>query len=47
MRPLVLLREGEILAYETLPGAARERTGTDDAEGAFLSLIDHAEEAAR
>ncbi len=43
---LVLLREGEILAYETLP-ALLERTGTDDAEGAFLSLIDHAEEAAR
>ena len=43
---LLLLREGEILADDTLP-ALLARTGTDDAEHAFLSLIDRAEEAAR
>jgi ABC-2 type transport system ATP-binding protein len=35
---LVLLREGEILADET-PASLLERTGADDAEGAFLALI--------
>ena len=43
---LLLLREGQILADDTLP-ALLARTGTDDAEHAFLSLIDRAEEAAR
>jgi len=43
---LVLLRDGQVLADDTLP-ALLARTGTQDAEGAFLSLIDHAEEAAR
>ena len=43
---LLLLREGRILADDTLP-ALLARTGTDDAEKAFLSLIDRAEEAAR
>jgi ABC-2 type transport system ATP-binding protein len=43
---LLLLREGEILADDTLP-ALLTRTGTPDAEAAFLSLIDHAEEVAR
>jgi ABC-2 type transport system ATP-binding protein len=40
---LLLLREGRLLADEPLP-ALLERTGTHDAEGAFLSLIDAAEE---
>ena len=35
---LVLLREGEILADET-PAGLLERTGAEDAEGAFLALI--------
>ena len=43
---LLLLREGRILADDTLP-ALLDRTGTDDAEQAFLALIDRAEEAAR
>jgi ABC-2 type transport system ATP-binding protein len=43
---LLLLREGELLADDTLP-ALLERTGAQDAEGAFLTLIDRAEEAAR
>ncbi len=43
---LLLLREGHILADDTLP-ALLERTRTEDAEQAFLALIDHAEEAAR
>lgn len=42
---LVLLREGQVLADDTLPGLL-EKTGTDDAEGAFLSLVDGAEAAA-
>ncbi len=40
---LLLLREGRLLADEPLP-ALLERTGTTDAEAAFLSLIDAAEE---
>ena len=44
---LLLLREGEILADETLPDLLAD-TGTQDAESAFLALIDRAaEEAAR
>ncbi|MEO5983463.1 MAG: ABC transporter ATP-binding protein [Pedococcus sp.] len=43
---LLLLREGEVLADATLPELLA-RTGADDAEGAFLALIDRAEEAAR
>lgn len=43
---LLLLREGELLADATLPELLA-RTGADDAEGAFLALIDRAEEAAR
>ena len=43
---LLLLREGEVLADATLPELL-ERTGAADAEGAFLALIDKAEEAAR
>ena len=43
---LLLLREGEVLADATLD-ELRRRTGADDAEGAFLALIDRAEEAAR
>ena len=42
---LLLLREGRILADETLEGLL-ERTGTRDAESAFLALID-AEDAAQ
>ncbi|WP_419177494.1 AAA family ATPase [Serinicoccus chungangensis] len=38
---LVLLHEGRILADDTLP-ALLERTGADDAEGAFLHLVDDA-----
>ena len=41
---LLLLREGQILADDTLP-ALLARTGTADAEAAFLSLIDHADDA--
>jgi ABC-2 type transport system ATP-binding protein len=41
---LLLLREGRILADDTLP-ALLARTGTADAEAAFLSLIDHADDA--
>lgn len=37
---LVLLREGEILADET-PAGLLERTGTADADAAFLALIRH------
>ncbi|MGH8828712.1 MAG: ABC transporter ATP-binding protein [Jiangellaceae bacterium] len=36
---LVLLREGQVLADDTLP-ALLQRTGTDSAEQAFLHLID-------
>ena len=43
---LLLLREGEVLADATLPELL-ERTGAADVEGAFLALIDKAEEAAR
>jgi ABC-2 type transport system ATP-binding protein len=43
---LLLLREGEVLADATLD-ELRARTGAEDAEGAFLTLIDRAEEAAR
>jgi ABC-2 type transport system ATP-binding protein len=43
---LLLLREGEVLADATLPDLLA-RTGAPDAEGAFLALIDRAEEAAR
>ena len=43
---LLLLREGEVLADATLEELLR-RTGADDAEGAFLALIDRAQEAAR
>jgi ABC-2 type transport system ATP-binding protein len=43
---LLLMREGEILADVTLPELL-DRTGASDAEGAFLTLIDRAEEAAR
>jgi len=44
---LLLLREGEILADETLPELLA-KTGTQDAESAFLALIDRAaEEASR
>jgi len=40
---LLLLREGQLLADEPLP-MLLERTGSSDAEQAFLSLIDAAEE---
>jgi ABC-2 type transport system ATP-binding protein len=43
---LLLLREGEILADSTLDDLLAQ-TGAPDAEGAFLTLIDRAEEAAR
>ncbi|MDU0314242.1 ABC transporter ATP-binding protein [Phycicoccus sp. M110.8] len=43
---LLLLREGEVLADATLEELLH-RTGADDAEGAFLALIDRAEENAR
>jgi ABC-2 type transport system ATP-binding protein len=44
---LLLLRDGQILADETLPELLA-KTGTQDAESAFLALIDRAaEEAAR
>lgn len=43
---LLLLREGEILADDTLPSLLAQ-TGAADAEGAFLALIDRAQEAAR
>ena len=42
----LLLREGEILADDTLPSLLSQ-TGAVDAEGAFLALIDRAQEAAR
>ncbi len=35
---LILLREGKVLAHATLD-ELRQRTGADDAEGAFLSLV--------
>jgi ABC-2 type transport system ATP-binding protein len=43
---LLLLREGRILADATLDELLSQ-TGAEDAEGAFLALIDRAEEAAR
>jgi ABC-2 type transport system ATP-binding protein len=43
---LLLLREGEILADDTLPSLLVQ-TGAVDAETAFLTLIDRAQEAAR
>ena len=42
---LLLLREGRVLADDTLEGLLAT-TGAKDAEGAFLSLVDGAEEAA-
>ena len=39
---LVLLREGRVLADDTLP-ALLARTGAEDAEGAFLHLVDEAD----
>ncbi|WP_068255091.1 ABC transporter ATP-binding protein [Janibacter corallicola] len=42
---LLLLREGRVLADDTLEGLLAT-TGATDAEGAFLSLVDGAEEAA-
>jgi ABC-2 type transport system ATP-binding protein len=41
-RRLMMLREGVLLADDTLPGLL-ERTGTKDAEQAFLYLIDQEE----
>lgn len=41
---LVLVREGRVLADDTLPGLLA-RTGASDAEGAFLHLVDEAEAA--
>lgn len=43
---LLLLREGQILADDTLTGLLSQ-TGTADAETAFLALIDRAQESAR
>jgi ABC-2 type transport system ATP-binding protein len=43
---LVLLRDGLVLADSTLPELLAQ-TGADDAEAAFLTLIDRAQEAAR
>ncbi|PZF83149.1 ABC transporter ATP-binding protein [Jiangella anatolica] len=40
---LVLLREGRLLADDTLPGLLA-RTGAADAEGAFLHLVEKAEQ---
>ncbi len=42
---LLLLREGRILADDTPEGLLAE-TGAEDAEGAFLALVDRAEAAA-
>lgn len=41
---LLLLREGAVLADDTLPGLL-DRTGAADADQAFLTLIDRAREA--
>jgi len=35
---LLLMREGRIIADDT-PDYIREKTGTDDIEGAFLALV--------
>ena len=43
---LLLLRDGRILSDSTLPELL-ERTGTDDAEQAFLALIDAADRGRR
>jgi ABC-2 type transport system ATP-binding protein len=43
---LLLMRDGLLLADDT-PQALRERTGSPDIEGAFLALVDKAEEVAR
>ncbi|PSK97521.1 ABC-2 type transport system ATP-binding protein [Haloactinopolyspora alba] len=43
---LVLLREGSLLADDTLPNLL-ERTGTGDAEQAFLKLIEQADNGMR
>jgi ABC-2 type transport system ATP-binding protein len=43
---LLLLREGQILADDTL-SALLSQTGATDAESAFLALIDRAQESAR
>jgi ABC-2 type transport system ATP-binding protein len=43
---LLLLREGEVLADATLPDLL-EATGTQDAESAFLALIDRGQEVLR
>ncbi|HEV7194619.1 MAG TPA: ABC transporter ATP-binding protein [Pedococcus sp.] len=43
---LLLLREGQILADDTL-GSLLSQTGATDAETAFLALIDRAQESAR
>jgi ABC-2 type transport system ATP-binding protein len=43
---LLLMRDGLLLADDT-PVALRERTGSPDIEGAFLALVDKAEEVSR
>jgi ABC-2 type transport system ATP-binding protein len=43
---LLLMREGRLLADDTLPGLLA-RTGAADVEGAFLSLVDAADAADR
>jgi ABC-2 type transport system ATP-binding protein len=43
---LLLLRDGVLLADDT-PAALLERTGTSDAEAAFLALVDRADRADR
>jgi ABC-2 type transport system ATP-binding protein len=43
---LLLMRDGLLLADDT-PAALRERTGSPDIEGAFLALVEKAEEVAR
>jgi ABC-2 type transport system ATP-binding protein len=42
---LLLMRDGALLAVET-PQALLARTGTDDVESAFLSIVDRAQETA-
>jgi ABC-2 type transport system ATP-binding protein len=42
---LLLMRDGALLAVDT-PQALLERTGTEDVESAFLSLVDKTLEAA-
>ncbi|HEX2177222.1 MAG TPA: ABC transporter ATP-binding protein [Nocardioidaceae bacterium] len=43
---LLLMREGLLLADDT-PQALRERTGSPDIEGAFLTLVEKSEEVVR